>query len=126
VRQRYTPVDISGGGITVTFSVIPELPAISRASLTVQVVADTVALGFLRMSAPNARVFLTELRDGRSPIVAEGDEGGTVEIDCVITDVGPVFLVRKPGERHTLHRRVIGPDFDLKTLADELLADLGP
>jgi hypothetical protein len=36
VRRRYTPVDIGGGSITLTFRVLPELPAISRASLTVQ------------------------------------------------------------------------------------------
>jgi hypothetical protein len=58
-RQRYTPVDIGGNGITLTFRVIPKMPAISPASLTVRVVADTLALGFLRMSAPNARAFLT-------------------------------------------------------------------
>jgi hypothetical protein len=93
--------------------------------MIVQVVANTVALGFLRMSATNARVFLAELRDGRSPTVAVGDEGGTVEIEYEITDAGPAFLVRKAGERHALHRCVIGPYFDLKTLADALLADLG-
>ena len=107
VRQQHTPVDIGSGGVTLTFSVIPELPAISRASMTVRVVADTLALGFLRMSGPNARAFLTELRNGRSPIVVTGDEDGTVEIEWEITESAPVLLVHKPGERHTLHRCVI-------------------
>ena len=37
-RQRYTPVDIGGNGITLTFRVIPKMPAISPASLTVHVI----------------------------------------------------------------------------------------
>lgn len=104
---------------------MPELPAISRASMTVQVVADTVALGFLRMSAPNARAFLTDLHERRSPIVAKGDEGGTVEIEWGVTGSAPVLLVRKPGQEHALRRCIIDRGFDLESVADELLADLG-
>ena len=120
-RQRHTPIEIGGGGITLTFTVIPELPAIARASMTVHIVADAVgpssshSLGFLRMSAANARAFLTDLRNGRSPIVATGDEDGTVKIEYEITEAGPVLLVRKPGQRHVLHRCVIDRGFDLKT-----------
>ena len=131
IRQRQTPIEIGGDGIAFTFRVIPELPAIARASMTVHIVADAVGsssphtLGFLRMSAENARTFLTDLRNGRSPIVATGDEGGTVQIEYEITDAGPVLLVRKPGQRHALHRCVIDRSFDLKTTANELLADLG-
>jgi hypothetical protein len=77
------------------------------------------------MSASDARAFLSALRDGRSPIVATGDEGGTVQIEYEITEAGPVFFVRKPGERHALHRWIIDGRFDLKTPAIELLADLG-
>jgi hypothetical protein len=58
-------------------------------------------------------------------IVATGDEDGTVQIEYEIADAKPVLLVRKPGQRHALHRRVIDRSFDLKTTADELLADLG-
>ena len=131
IRQRHTPIEIGGSGITLTFRVIPELPAIARASMIVHIVADAVGpssshtLGFLRMSAANARVFLTDLRNGRSPIVATGDEDGTVQIEYEITEAGPVMLVRKPGQRHTLQRWVIDRRFDLKTMANELLADLG-
>ena len=82
-------------------------------------------LGFLRMSAANARTFLTDLQNGRSPIVATGDEDGTVQIEYEITDTGPVLLVHRPGQRHALHRWVIDRTIDLKTTADELLADLG-
>ncbi len=93
--------------------------------MTVHIVADAShMLGFLRMSAANARAFLTDLRNGRSPIVATGDEHGTVEIEYEITEAGPVLSVRKSGQRQALHRWVIGR-FDLKTTADDLLADLG-
>ena len=108
-------------GIVFTFRVIPEQPAIARASMTVHIVADAVGpssshtLGFLRMSAANARAFLTDLRNGRSPIVATGDEDGTVQIEFEITDAGTVLLVRKPGQRHALHRWVIDQRLDLKT-----------
>ena len=61
--------DPGGGGIILTLGTA----AITRASMTVHIVADAVAssssstLGFLRMSAENARAFLTDLRNGRSP-----------------------------------------------------------
>jgi hypothetical protein len=121
----------SRGAIALTFRVIPELPAIARASMTVHIVADaggpssSHTIGFLRMSAANAWAFLTDLRNGRSPIVATGDEDGRVQIEYEITDTGPVLLVRKPGQRHALHRWVIDRGPDLKTMANELLADLG-
>jgi hypothetical protein len=130
-RQRQTPIDVRGGGITLTFRVIPELPAITRPSMTLHVVADPVGptsadtLGFLRMSAANARAFLTDLRNGRSPIAAAGDEDGTVQIEYETTEAGPIFSVRKPGQPHVLHRLVIDRSYDIKTTADELLADLG-
>jgi hypothetical protein len=131
MRQRQTPVEIGGSGITLTFKIIPELPAIMRASMTIHVVADPVGrysahtVGFLRMSAASARTFLTDLLNGRSPIVATGDEDGTVEIEYEITEAGPAFLVRKTGQRQALHRWAIDRSFDLKTMANELLADLG-
>ena len=131
IRPRQAPIEIGGGGVALTFRVIPELPAIARASMTVHIVADAVGpsssqtLGFLRMSAANARAFLTDLRNGRSPIVATGDEDGTVQIEYEITDAGLVLLVRKPGQQRALHRWVIDRKYDLKTTANELLADLG-
>ena len=130
-RQRQTPIDIRGSGITLAFRVIPELPAIARASMSLHVVADPVGptsahtLGFLRMSAANARAFLTDLRNGRSPIAATGDEDDPVQIEYEITEAGSVFSVRKPGQPHVLHRLVIDRSSDIKTTASELLADLG-
>jgi hypothetical protein len=131
IRQRHTPIETRGGGIVLTFAVVPELPAIARASMSVQIAADAVGsspshtLGFLRMSAENARTFLTDLRNGRSPIVATGDEDGTVQTEYDITDAGPVLLVRKQDQGHVLHRCVIDRRIDLRTAANELLADLG-
>jgi len=131
IRPRHTPIEIGGSGILLTFRVIPEQPAIARASMTVHIVADAAApsswrtLGFLRMSAANARAFLTDLRNGRSPIVATGDEDGTVQIAYEITDEGRVLSVRKPGQRCPLHLWVIDPAFDIGPMANELLADLG-
>jgi hypothetical protein len=77
------------------------------------------------MSAATARTFLTDLRNGRSPNVAAGDEGGTVQIEYEITEAGPVLLVRKPGQRDALHRCMVERRFDLYATAGELLADLG-
>jgi hypothetical protein len=99
--------------------------------MTVHIVTDAVGsssshpLGFLRMSAANAKVFLSDLRNGRSPIVVTGDEDGTVQIEYEITDAGSVLVAREPGQRHALHRWVIDRTIDLKTTANELLADLG-
>ena len=130
-RQPYTPILVRGNGIVLTFRVIPELPAIARASMTIDI-ADQLArssspspLGFLRMSAAHARAFLAGLGNGCSPIVATGDEDGTVQLEYEITETEPVFVVRQLAQRHTTHRCLIDEEFDLKTMADELLADLG-
>jgi hypothetical protein len=131
IRQRHTPIEVAGAGTVLTFRVIPELPAIARASMTVHIVADAVGpsssdtLGFVRMSAANARAFLTDLRNGCFPIVATGDEDGTVQIEFEIMEAASVVLVREPGQLHILHRWVFDRRLDLQTMANELLADLG-
>ena len=130
-RQPHTPIEIGGDGNSLTFRVIAEIPAIMRPSMTIHVNVDTAepaashAFGFLRMSAANARGFLSNLRDGGSLIVATGDEDGTVQIEFGFTEVGLVVSVRELGEVHALRRWVIGRGFDVKTAANELLADLG-
>ena len=127
-RLKHTPIEIGGGGVTFTFRIIPEQPAIARASMTVHIVAvgpSSYKVGFMRMSASNARRFLTDLRNGHSPCVARGDEEGDVQIDYESTEAGPVLTVRKLGERDTLHRCIIDREADLTTIAAELLADLG-
>src|ERR1700693_5888571 len=66
ISQTETNADRNWRGIALTFRVIAELPAIARASMTVHIGADAVGpssshtLGFLRMSAANARTFLTD------------------------------------------------------------------
>lgn len=129
-RQPHTPIEISGSHLTLTFRVIPEQPAISRASMTIRAVAETRGqssgtLGFLRMSAVAARSFLTALKDDRSPIVATGDEGGTVEVVYVIAESGPAFLIRDVGGCHVVRHLLIHAGFDISTMTNGLLADLG-
>lgn len=128
-RQRGAPIEIRGEGSILTFRVIPELPAISRASMTVHVMAgepgSTSSLGFLKMSAAKVGEFLADLRDGRSPIVARGDEDGTVQITFEVTDAGAMFSVRGTTEPGILCRCVIDPSIDVRSVADELLGDLG-
>jgi hypothetical protein len=94
VRQKHTRIEIGGGGVTFAFRVIPEQPAIARASLLIRVIAEAVgpsppkSIGFLRMSASNARAFLADLSAGRSPIVATRDEDGDVQIEYKSTETG--------------------------------------
>lgn len=130
-RQPHTPIEIVGDGSTLIFSVIPEIPAVMRPSMTIQVAAGSAepsssrGPGFLRMSAANARKFLTDLRDGRSPIVAAGDEDGTVQIEFETSESGSAFSVHKQGERCASRRCVIDRTLDMKLMANELLGDLG-
>jgi hypothetical protein len=93
--------------------------------MTIHAVTDATALGFLRMSAASTRAFLTDLWNGRSPIVATGDEDGTVQIEYEIREGGAVFLVHRQNQPNIVHHCIIDRSFDLKTVADELLADLG-
>ena len=131
VRQRQTPIDIRCSGITLTFRVLPELPAISRASMTIHVVADPVGpsssqtIGYLRISAANARAFLADLRNGRSPTVATGDEYGTVQIEYQPRKRGLPSWSASRTQPHVVHRSIIDWSFDMKAVADELLTDLG-
>ena len=77
------------------------------------------------MSAATARSFLTDLRNGRSPILAMGDEAATCRSNMGSTDSEPVLKVRKPGARDVLHCWIIEKGLDLTATASELLADLG-
>src|SRR5215471_8134034 len=103
-RQRGTPIEIHAPGTVLIFSVIPEQPAIARASMTIHIADNSAdrcssqSLGFLRMSDAKAREFLTGMRDGRSPMVATGDEEGTVQIDYETTQSGSTFSVFKLGD----------------------------
>jgi hypothetical protein len=124
-----TPVEIRTDDLALTFRVIPEIPAIKRASMTIHVAAtgspSSLTLGVLQMSAVKARLFLTDLRCGRCPIVATGDEDGTVEIRYENAGSGPAFSVYEPGERCASNRYVFNLTFDMKVVVDDLLGDLG-
>jgi hypothetical protein len=129
-RRPHAPIEIPGGQFTLTFRVIPEQPAISRPSMTIHVVAHVEGhvshtVGLLKMSASNAMKFLTDLRNQRSPIIAKGDEDGTVEIECEFRGSRHIFLVRTLGEGHVICRVLTDVEFDIETVANHLLADLG-
>lgn len=129
-RVPHAPIEIPGDRVTLTFRVIPEQPAISRASMTIHVVSHierdvSHKVGFLQMSASRARRFLIDLRNRRSPIIAEGDEDGTVGIECEFTGSQHVFSVSTLGERHVMCRVLSDAEFDIETLANHILADLG-
>jgi hypothetical protein len=126
-RQRGAPVEIACNGCILTLRVIPELPAISRASMSLHImtVGPSQSLGFLQMSAENARTFLTDLQNCRFPILATGDEDGTMQIELEATETGLAFCVYNKGEHCVLRRCAIDPSTDTKLMASELLADLG-
>jgi hypothetical protein len=128
-RQRGAPIEICGDGHTLTFKVIPEIPAIRRASMSIHVgtvrTSYSHRVGFIQMSAERARAFLIDLPGGRAPTIAIGDEDGTVEIRHEKIGTKSAFSVHKPGERCASHRWVLDQPFDIKLLAEELLADLG-
>lgn len=77
------------------------------------------------MSASHAMRLFTDLRNRRSPILANGDEDGTVEIECKFTGIRHAFSVRKLGERHVMCRVISDAEFDIETAPHDLLADLG-
>jgi hypothetical protein len=129
-RRPHTPIEIPGDRFALTFRVIPEQPAISRPSMTIQVVAHVEGhvshtVGLLKMSAGNAMKFLSDLRNRRSPIIAKGDEDGTVEIGCEFTGSRHIFSVRTLGEGHVICHMLSDVEFDIETVANPLLADLG-
>lgn len=129
-RQPYAPIEIPGDRFTLAFRVIPEQPAISRPTMTIHVVAHikgdvSYTVGHLKMSASDARRFLTDLRNRQSPIIAKGDEDGTVEIECTFTGSRHIFSVRTLGEGRVMCRVLSGVELDIETVASDLLADLG-
>lgn len=128
-RQRGAPIEFGDQAVTLTFQVTPELPAISRAMMIVHVTAvgpgATHRPGFLQMSAAKARRFLIDLRNGRSSVVAKGDEDGTVEITFEVTGAEMVCAIRTTSEAGAWCCCVIDRTFDITSMADELLGDLG-
>jgi len=98
--------------------------------MTIHVVAHVErdvshTVGLLKMSARGAMRFLTDLRNRRSPIIATGDEDGTVKIEYEFTGSQHSFSVHALGEGHVMCRVLRDAELDIETVADHLLADLG-
>jgi hypothetical protein len=122
------PIDIRGGdGSILTFRSIPEIPAINRSSMTISITGDisTRALPHLDLATDKAKAFLLALRDGNWPVVVADSRTGS-QVEFVIAEDGPAFVVSKAGQPHTSRRFNAGRGYDVKTMAVHLLADLGP
>jgi hypothetical protein len=130
--RRTGPVEIRGGGdSTLTFRPIPEIPAINRSRMTISITGEPTGdycpqtMPHLDLATDKAKAFLLALRDGRAPILI-GDSHSAFQVEFAITEDGPTFTVSKPGQEHTFWRFNVGWGFDVKTMAAQLLADLGP
>jgi hypothetical protein len=125
---RPGPVAIRGnGGSTLTFRAIPEIPAISRPSMTITISGQPTgeAMPQLDLTADTARAFLLALRDGDRPIVVT-DSGNAVQVEFTIAEDGPAFTVSKIGQEGASRWFNAGRSFDVKAMAAHLLAELGP
>ena len=126
-RRPYSPFEIRGDETTLSFTVIPELPAIRRSSMLVRISADTTAgrpahtLASFEMSPVTAERFLIALRNQHSPIVI----GEPMQLECDVTASALVFTVREPGRGAASRRFSVDRTFDVTAMADHLLADLG-
>jgi hypothetical protein len=130
--RRSGPVEIRGSGnLTLTFRVIPEVPAINRSSMTISITGEPTGdyppqmLPHLDLATDEANAFLLALHDGNSPIVI-ADSRTAFQVEFAIAADGPTFTVSKPGQAHTARRFNVGWSYDVKAMAAHLLADLGP
>jgi len=130
-RQPYAPVEIPGDEGTLTFIVVPELPAIRRSSMIVHVGTDLTGgcsprmLASFEMSPEEAERLLTALRHRHSPIVTSGGTAEPLEIECAFTASGLVFTLRGSGGGTALRRFALDRTCDVTAMADHLLGDLG-
>jgi hypothetical protein len=126
------PVEIRGNGdITLTFRAIPEIPAITRSSMTISITGEPAGdysprmMPHLNLATDQAKAFLLALRDGASPIVI-ADSRHAFQVEFVIAEDGPTFIVSKPGQERTFRKFNAGWSYDVKTMAAHLLGELGP
>jgi hypothetical protein len=126
------PIEIrGGGGSALTFRSIPEIPAINRSSMTISITGEPAGDFFSRtmphldLATDKAKTFLLALRDGDGPVVVADSRTG-FQVEYVIAADGPAFVVSKVGQAQTSRRFGAGWDYDVKTMAAHLLADLGP
>jgi hypothetical protein len=79
----------------------------------------------LDLTTDEAKAFLLALRDGHSRIVIADSRTG-FQMEFAINEDKRVFTVSKTGQKHTARRFILGWDYDARTMAAHLLADLGP
>jgi hypothetical protein len=126
------PAAIRGDGdSTLTFRVIPEVPAINRSSMTISITSEPTGndsppmLPHLDLAIDEAKAFLLALCNGDSPIVI-ADNRTAFQLEFEIAEDGPTFTIGKPGQAHTARRFNAGSSYDIKAMATHLLAELGP
>lgn len=79
----------------------------------------------LDLTTDKAKAFLLALRDGSSSIAIADSRTG-FHVEFVITGDGPTFTVSKPDQERTVRQFTAGWGYDVKTMAEDLLAELGP
>jgi hypothetical protein len=126
------PVEIRGGGDSaLIFRCIPEIPAINRSRMTISIIGEPTGdyspetMPHVELATDNAKAFLLALRDGDGPIVV-ADRCNAFQVEFAISEGGPTFTVRKPGQARIFRKFNAGWSFDVKAMAAHLLADLGP
>ena len=126
------PVEIRGDGdSTLTFRVIPEVPAINRSSMTISITGEmpgeytTQMAPHLDLAIDEAKAFLLALGNGNSPTVT-ADSRTAFQLEFAIAEDGPTFTIGKPGQALTARRFNAGRGYDVKAMATHLLAELGP
>jgi hypothetical protein len=130
--RRPGPVEIRGNGNSIlTFRCLPEIPAIGRSSMTISIVGEPAGdfphgmRPHLDLSTDKAKAFLRALRDGASPVVM-ADNRNEFQVEFVIAQDGPTFIVSMLGREGGAQRFNAEPTYDVKSMAADLLADLGP
>ena len=132
LARRPGQVEIRGSGnSTLTFRCIPEVPAINRSSMTISITGEPTeddsprVMPHLDLATDEAKAFLLGLRDGNPPILVADSRSG-FQVEFAIAEDGPTFTVSKPGQELTAQRFNCGSGYDVKAMAADLLADLGP
>ncbi len=110
---------------------IPEVPAINRSSMTISITGEPTGdycprmMPHLDLAIDEAKAFLLALCDGDCPIVIVDSRSG-FQIEFVVAEDGPAFIVSKSGQAHTARWFNVGRSYDVTAMAAYLLADLGP
>jgi hypothetical protein len=79
----------------------------------------------IELATDEAKAFLLALRDGDFPAVIS-DSRTAFQVEFAVAEDGPTFTVSEQGQDLTVRRFNAGRNFDVKTMAAHLLADLGP